>query len=155
MSKIAGIKGHSPEAYPDTPFSGGIASESAVHAAAVTLTAGAPTSLLGVTPGPITVQVDVGERLIVLFSGFLQSPEDGEGLAANQTVNLFVYINTEEQFEISVLASVTGSPLPVNIYWGAEFGESGPISVDIRGQTAAAGSVKAVSNSLIVIVSPR
>ena len=152
MSKIAGIKGHSPEAYPDTPFSGGIASESAVHAAAVTLSAGAPTSLLGVTPGPITVQVDDGERLIVLFSGFLQDPNSGEG-PSNETVNLFVYAN-EVLFEITVLASVIGSPLPVNIYWGEEFGASGPVVVDIRGQTVA-GTVQAVASSLIVIVSPR
>ena len=152
MSKIAGIKGHSPEAYPDTPFSGGIASESAIHAAAVTLSAGAPTSLLGVTPGPITVQVDVGERLIVLFSGFLQDPKSGED-PGNETVNLFVYAN-EVLFEITVLASVIGSPLPVNIYWGEEFGTSGPVVVDIRGQTDA-GTVQAVASSLIVIVSPR
>ena len=153
MSKIAGIKGHSPEAYPDTPFSGGIASESAFHAAAVTLSSGAPTSLLGVTPGPITVQVDDGERLIVLFSGFLQDPNSGEG-PSNETVNLFVYLNTGEQFEISVLASVIGSPLPVNIYWGDEFGVSASVAVDIRGQTVA-GTVQAVASSLIVIVSPR
>ena len=152
MSKIAGIKGHSPEAYPDTPFSGGIASESAFHAAAVTLSSGAPTSLLGVTPGPITVQVDDGERLIVLFSGFLQDPNSGEG-PSNETVNLFVYAN-DVLFEITVLASVIGSPLPVNIYWGEEFGTSGPVVVDIRGQTVA-GTVQAVANSLIVIVSPR
>ena len=152
MSKIAGIKGHSPEAYPDTPFSGGIASESAFHAAAVTLSSGAPTSLLGVTPGPITVQVDDGERLIVLFSGFLQDPNSGEG-PSNETVNLFVYAN-DVLFEITVLASVIGSPLPVNIYWGEEFGTSGPVVVDIRGQTDA-GTVQAVANSLIVIVSPR
>ena len=153
MSKIAGIKGHSPEAYPDTPFSGGIASESAFNAAVVTLSAGAPTSLLGVTPGPITVQVDDGERLIVLFSGCLQDPKSGED-PSNETVNLFVYLTTGEQFEISVLSSVIGSPLPVNIYWGAEFGESGLVSVDIRGQTDA-GTVQAVASSLIVIVSPR
>ena len=152
MSKIAGIKGHSPEAYPDTPFSGGIASESAFNAAVVTLSAGAPTSLLGVTPGPITVQVDDGERLIVLFSGFLQDPNGEEG-PSNETVNLFVYAN-EVLFEITVLASVTGSPLPVNIYWGEEFGTSGPVVVDIRGQTDA-GTVQAVASSLIVIVSPR
>lgn len=152
MSKIAGIKGHSPEAYPDTPFSGGIASESAFHAAAVTLSAGAPTSLLGVTPGPITVQVDDGERLIVLFSGFLQDPNSGEG-SSNETANLFVYVN-EVLFEITVLVSITGSPLPVNIYWGEEFGTSGPVVVDIRGQTDA-GTVQAVASSLIVIVSPR
>ena len=152
MSKIAGIKGHSPEAYPDTPFSGGIASESAFNAAVVTLSAGAPTSLLGVTPGPITVQVDDGERLIVLFSGCLQDPKSGED-PSNETVNLFVYAN-EVLFEITVLASVTGSPLPVNIYWGEEFGTSGPVVVDIRGQTDA-GTVQAVASSLIVIVSPR
>ena len=152
MSKIAGIKGHSPEAYPDTPFSGGIASESAFNAAVVTLSAGAPTSLLGVTPGPITVQVDDGERLIVLFSGCLQDPNGEEG-PSNETVNLFVYAN-EVLFEITVLASVTGSPLPVNIYWGEEFGTSGPVVVDIRGQTDA-GTVQAVASSLIVIVSPR
>ena len=152
MSKIAGIKGHSPEAYPDTPFSGGIASESAFNAAVVTLSAGAPTSLLGVTPGPITVQVDDGERLIVLFSGCLQDPNGEEG-PSNETVNLFVYAN-EVLFEITVLASVTGSPLPVNIYWGEEFGTSGPVVVDIRGQTVA-GTVQAVASSLIVIVSPR
>ena len=153
MSKIAGIKGHSPEAYPDTPFSGGIASESAFHAAAVTLSSGAPTSLLGVIPGPITVQVDAGERLIVLFSGFLQDPESGGEDPSNETVNLFVYAN-EVLFEITVLASVIGSPLPVNIYWGEEFGTSGPVVVDIRGQTVA-GTVQAVASSLIVIVSPR
>ena len=79
MSKIAGIKGHSPEAYPDTPFSGGIASESAFHAAVVTLSAGAPTSLLGVTPGPITVQVDDGERLIVLIFWVSPRPEKRRG----------------------------------------------------------------------------
>lgn len=152
MSKIAGIKGHSPEAYPDTPFSGGIASESAFNAAVVTLSAGAPTSLLGVTPGPITVQVDDGERLIVLFSGCLQDPNGEEG-PSNETVNLFVYAN-EVLFEITVLASVTGSPLPVNIYWGEEFGTSGSVVVDIRGQTVA-GTVQAVASSLIVIVSPR
>ena len=152
MSKIAGIKGHSPEAYPDTPFSGGIASESAFNAAVVTLSAGAPTSLLGVTPGPITVQVDDGERLIVLFSGCLQDPKSGED-PSNETVNLFVYAN-EVLFEITVLASVTGSPLPVNIYWGEEFGTSGSVVVDIRGQTVA-GTVQAVASSLIVIVSPR
>ena len=152
MSKIAGIKGHSPEAYPDTPFSGGIASESAFNAAVVTLSAGAPTSLLGVTPGPITVQVDDGERLIVLFSGCLQDPNGEEG-PSNETVNLFVYAN-EVLFEITVLASVTGSPLPVNIYWGEEFGTSGPVVVDIRVQTVA-GTVQAVASSLIVIVSPR
>ena len=152
MSKIAGIKGHSPEAYPDTPFSGGIASESAFNAAVVTLSAGAPTSLLGVTPGPITVQVDDGERLIVLFSGCLQDPKSGED-PSNETVNLFVYAN-EVLFEITVLVSTTGSPLPVNIYWGEEFGTSGPVVVDIRGQTDA-GTVQAVASSLIVIVSPR
>ena len=152
MSKIAGIKGHSPEAYPDTPFSGGIASESAFNAAVVTLSAGAPTSLLGVTPGPITVQVDDGERLIVLFSGCLQDPNGEEG-PSNETVNLFVYAN-EVLFEITVLVSTTGSPLPVNIYWGEEFGTSGPVVVDIRGQTDA-GTVQAVASSLIVIVSPR
>ena len=38
MSKIAGIKGHSPEAYPDTPFNGGIASDVTRHNPAVTLT---------------------------------------------------------------------------------------------------------------------
>ena len=152
MSKIAGIKGHSPEAYPDTPFSGGIASEPAFNPAAVTLSAGAPTSLLGVTPGPITVQVDDGERLIVLFSGCLQDPNGEEG-PSNETVNLFVYAN-EVLFEITVLVSTTGSPLPVNIYWGEEFGTSGPVVVDIRGQTDA-GTVQAVASSLIVIVSPR
>ena len=153
MSKIAGIKGHSPEAYPDTPFSGGIASESAFNAAVVTLSAGAPTSLLGVTPGPITVQVDDGERLIVRFSGCLQDPKSGED-PSNETANLFVYVGEELLFEITVLVSIIGSPLPVNIYWGEEFGTSGPVVVDIRGQTVA-GTVQAVASSLIVIVSPR
>lgn len=154
MSKVAGIKGHSPEAYPDTPFNGGIASTSHVNNPAVTLTSGTPTSLLGVSPGPVQVEVDAGERLIVLFSGYLESPEDGEGLPANQTVNLFVYVNNEELFEITVLASTAGSPLPVNIYWGEELGASALAVVDIRGQTVA-GTVQAVASSLIVIVSPR
>jgi hypothetical protein len=125
------------------------------------LSAGTTTSLLGVPPsgpGPIQVEADDGERIIVLFSGFLQDPNSGEG-PSNETANLFVYLGVNggtpsQVYEISVLVSIAGSPLPVNIYLGIEAASSALYTVDVRGQTGA-GTVQAVANSLVVAVSPR
>ena len=158
MSKIAGIKGHSPEAYPDTGLADGIHTASAINLPAVLVGGAAFVSLLA-AEGPIETTADAGDRIIVMYSGVLENPLEGESLPSATTVHVAIFLNGSSVFEETVLVTPTttpgNSPLPISIFTGIVVGATGGVSIDVRAETTVVGNtVDAINTSVVVLVSP-
>ncbi len=158
MGKLAGIKGKSPDAYPpDSLGQPTISTQSVVNRTPVNFINTPPVSLL--PNGPIEAG-GAGERIIVMFSGQLQWPNNSE-VPGNSTVAVGVYLDGSPTAFYSVVAFVPSSggisptqpqPVPFSLFW--ETSTNGAHKVDIKANCTTATGATAANGSLVLISTP-
>jgi|HubBroStandDraft_2_1064218.scaffolds.fasta_scaffold83263_3 hypothetical protein len=171
MSKIAGIKGHSPEAYGDNSNSSGIQTLSAVHTPPFVVGTGSFTSLLQ-TQGPIEVEASASDRAIIMFSGvFLDPNQSSEGPTPGTiTVTVEFAVSNDGGPFTSVYAAEFTVPFPgfnpapvsYSMFFETESGEltAGLNAIDVRAEVSTTASpdpglnVTSVNASAVVILTP-
>lgn len=171
MSKIAGIKGHSPEAYGDTGDKSGIQILSAVHNPTLVVPTLVFTSLLQ-AQGPIEVEAGAGDRAIVMFSGvFLDPNQSLEGPTPGTiTVTVEIAVSNDGGPFTSVYATQFTVPFPgfnpapvsYSVFFETTPGEltAGLNAIDVRAEVSTTASpfpglnVTSVNASAVVIVTP-
>jgi hypothetical protein len=120
MSKIAGIKGQSPEAYSTPPGKTGIRTfTNPNNEAPVPIGPTPPVSLL--FNGPLSIDVIGGEKAIIMFTGNLLDP-NAEEVATSCNVNVGIYVDEKLVYSINPLlpfidTTFTQSFLPVSLFF--------------------------------------
>ncbi len=144
MSKIAGLKGRSPETYGTRTVSGLVQTQSEPNDTPVSLTNVAAPLV------PTISALPAGFRNIILFSGALQNPSVGGAQVEVQVVIGGVAVF----YSIIVEVSSTNAPAP----FGLAF-ESGSLAegstIDIKALTIGGGqTATAVTGSAVIISTP-
>jgi hypothetical protein len=119
MSKIAGIKGQSPEAYSTPPGKTGIRIFANANKGAPVSIGPTPVSLL--ESGPLNIDVIGGEKAIIMFTGNLLDPIEGE-VVTSCNVNVGIYVDEKLVYSINPLlrlidTTFTQSFLPVSLFF--------------------------------------
>ena len=140
MAKIAGLKGRSPETYPNARNVGIVSSQSHVNPLAVgPLTTGF-TSLL-------TAPIDVppGAKAFVMYSGVVS------GSGATVTVEVVVNGSTVYSTEVEVASG--NSPAPFGLtFETAELENSPENTIDIQATASIGGVATVAANGSIVVM---
>jgi hypothetical protein len=141
MSKVAGLKGRSPETY-DSPHRSGIVTTTAqVNGSPVSLS----TVLASLLIDPIALAA--GHKNIIAFSGTLVSPSPSAGV----TVNVEVVVGGVVVYTISVETASSGglanSPTPFSLV--VETALSG--ALDIKAATVSGTASAAAGGSLNIV----
>ena len=143
MSKIAGLKGRSPETYPSSGGSGLVSTTSESNGTPVDLT----NSLTFLVPAFLSLPV--GFRNIVLFSGVLENPSVG-----GAQVEVEIIINGVMVYSIVVEVSSTNSPVPFGLAFETT-GLPADSGIDIQAKTVGVGqTATAATGSAVVISTP-
>ncbi len=141
MSKIAGLKGRSPETYPSYKASG-FGSQSNVNASPVVLTTGL-TSLL-------TAVIDVlpGVKNVVMWSGYVETS------GANVLVSVEVVLDGSGVYTTQVEVKTANSPAPISLVFETEplASTPNPHTIDIKGTASVGGSTATVEAGSSVVV---
>jgi hypothetical protein len=145
MSKIAGLKGRSPETYPDPSTSGSVSTRGE-PGPGVTLTTTASPIIT-----PLTVAVEDGDKIIVTISGTVDGPSLSPALAS-------FFIQLDNSITISVVeVALSNSPQTQPVSFSA-IGELPDLianpatSVGVLGEVDR-GTASVIDVSVTVIVS--
>jgi hypothetical protein len=145
MSKIAGLKGRSPETYPD-PSNGGAVSTAGEQGAGATITT-TPTPLIT----PIEVEVAEGQKVIAIVSGTIDSPSSLTPVFA--TIGITMPFGTPGFVDIALENSpVLNNPIAFSTtVESLPQAENPAFTVGVTGEVSA-GTASVIDVSLVVIV---
>jgi len=140
MSKIAGLKGRSPETYPGPKRSGLVKTLASVNPSSVLLGTSLTTLLSAI------VDVPAGNvAAIVMYSGVL----DATG-SAFVTVEVILNVTTVWTQQIEV--TTTNQPLPFSVVFDTEYVSSAPLTINIQAYASLASTVTVAAGGSIVVM---
>lgn len=145
MSKIAGLKGRSPETYANRRTSGDVQTLANSSAGAVLVQNGGFANLIA----PVALPAAGGFRAIITYSGVLESPSVS---AVQVQVQIEVGLETYTQL---IEVTSTNAPVSFSLVFETEFLGADSPDVFVLGTTTTAGqTVQSVDASVVVILTP-
>lgn len=141
MSKLAGIRGRSPETYPSARNSGNTKTQSGVNPDSVPL----GTALASLLTGGAAL--DVAASSIVTFTGVVVLTS-----GASVLVTVAVVVDNVVAYNIGIEVTSINSPVPFSLTYEADGLESGS-TVDVQAQASLASTATVMANSSVVVVS--
>ena len=145
MGKIAGLKGRSPETYPNARNPGVVSTQAHVNPDAVgTLTTGLTTlltSVIDVLPGP---------KALVMYSGVVSVSSSGAIVTVSVVVDDLVLYAIEVAAE-----SGANSPAPFGLIFETSATEAAtpdPHTIDIQASASVGGIATVAANGSIVVI---
>lgn len=146
MSKIAGLRGRSPETYATRRESGDVQTITDSSAGAVGLSNGSFTDLIA----PIALPGAGGFRAIVMYSGVLETPAPGP-----VTVEAQIVVGGDNVYTQLIQVNAASSPVSFSMVFETEFLGAGPPGVFVRAMTTNVGdTANSVDASVVVIATP-
>jgi hypothetical protein len=140
MSKIAGLKGRSPETYPSAKRTGIVSSQAHVNPSAV---GPLPTGLTSLLTSPI--DVPPGVSALVLYSGVVS----GSGAA----VTVSVVVNGVIEYSIVVEVASGNSPASFGLsFKTAPLTDSPENTIDIQADPSVASVATVAANGSVVVI---
>jgi len=147
MSKIAGLKGRSPETYPTPKSLGLVHTYANVNSSSVTLHTNPTLESLLSTPADVLP----GNKAIVMYSGELETS------GASVLVYIYVILDGNPVSVYSMQIEVTSGNSPVPFSLAFETGSLGaspdPHTIDIQAVASIDGTATVAANGSVVVIS--